>query len=145
MNAQHSTAKKKEINKWLRSNSFRSVALVLLLMLCALSAGMAVGAITEDDVYRVLTENSVKYDTQLVHDGMIAGMLRSVDSRACLLSTNDIIRIKNLVTIASTEKLSANIGYLKLNGLYKGSGDKICRELESNTNEYISGHILDRS
>lgn len=116
---------------------------ILILAWCVLSVGMAVSATTEDDVYRVLNENGVKYDSALVHNGMIAGMLRAVDSRACLLSSNDINRLNNLVAIASTEKLGENIGYLKLNGVYKKSGEKIVQELEIRTNEYTSGYILD--
>ncbi len=117
---------------------------IITFMLYALSAVIAVGAVTEDDIYRVFTENNITYDSTLVHMGMIEGMLRTVDTRARLLSSNDVVRLNSLSAIESSEKLGTTIGYIKINGLYSESGDIICRELTSHANqEDIAGQILD--
>ena len=116
---------------------------ILAFMLFVFSAVIAVSAITEEDVYRILTEKNVKYDAELVHNGMIAGMLRTIDSRALLLNTNDINRLNNLVAIDSFEKLGNGIDYLKLHGLYRHGSDEICKELIGSTNQHTFGEILD--
>ncbi len=116
---------------------------ILILALCALSAVMAGGATTEDNVYQVLTEHGIKYDSKNMHEGMITGMLSTVDPRARLLSTNDINHLNNLTAIAAIEDLPENIKYIKLHGLYKNSGEEIVLEMESNATEHVSGLILD--
>ena len=112
-------------------------------MLYVLSVVIAVSAVTEDDIYRVFTENNITYDSKLVHMGMIEGMLRTVDTRARLLNSNDIARLNSLSVIESSEKLGATIGYLKINGLYSQSGDIICKELKSYASQDVAGQILD--
>lgn len=136
------------INSRNKSYSFKSVSLkplaLLLLVLCSLSAGMAASAtITEDDIYKVFTEYNIEYDTNVIHSGIIASMLHSVDSRACLLNSNDISRLNNLVSIESTELLGENIGYIKIRGLYRDAGEKVCDELKCCTEKQIFGEIMD--
>jgi C-terminal processing protease CtpA/Prc len=107
-----------------------------------ISSVIAISAITEYDVFRILDTNNIKYNIESVQAGMITGMLQAVDKRARLLTTNDVNDLNSLVSIDSSEDLGENIGYLGLNGLYSNGGDEICREL-NNTNKYSSGQILD--
>jgi len=102
------------------------------LVVC-LAFGCSALGITESDVYQVLDERGIAFDTQAVHRAAAEAVLREVDPHGRLLGPDNETP-QQFVTVESVREWQDGIGYLELGGMH-GGGDNAVAHLEQwNTN-----------
>lgn len=113
-----------------------------------LIAGILLGvwslsAVTEKEIYGVLEELDIPFNTNAVQQSAVGGILKAIDPRAKILSPEDALQLSSGSTIEKVEEWGGGICYLKLNGLYKGGGAKVAYHLQMWVEAGHSGLIID--
>ena len=96
----------------------------MLLLICVgvlcITCGVTSGTgVTEVDIYRVLAERSVPYDTNAVHAAAVEALLHAIDPGARIIVSEPLV-LPDPVCIEQAEEWAYGIGYLKLAGLHEG-------------------------
>ena len=117
-------------------------------LLPAVVAGLAVlslwaGALSSEDVCRLLGEKNVPFDSNAVHRAAVAAVLTAVDPRSLLLSPEDAQALTVGQTVQQAETWAEGIAYMKLGGMYEGGASNVMHRLLQWTNESLAGLIVD--
>jgi C-terminal processing protease CtpA/Prc len=112
---------------------------VFLLAIGALCANAA----TEKDVYRVLKERGIAYDTNVVQRAVVDCILKAIDPHSRIIASNEVVAAAGRGTIATNEEWQEGICYLKLNGLCEGGGTQVVSRLREWSAAGKCGVIMD--
>jgi C-terminal processing protease CtpA/Prc len=100
-------------------------------------------AATEKDVWRVLKEQGINFDTNAVQRAVVDSILKAVDPRARVMGTNEAAEVADGVTITTNEEWQEGICYLKLAGLYEGGETQVINRLREWSSAGKCGVIMD--
>jgi len=122
--------------------SYRILFLYVALW-CLGPASRVCSAAVEEDLYRVLGEQNIPFDTNAVQGAALAGMLEQVDPRAVIVAATDTNGYLAGRTVESVEQFGGGLCYVTLNGMYPGGGTNVIDLLGKHSRDKCSGLILD--
>lgn len=97
----------------------------------------------ESELRRLLREKGVPYDTNRVNKAVIEGLAKAVDSRAKVMSPDEMRYSEEIRSVSYSEEWTEGLCYLKLTGMYKGGGEEILEKLGKWGDERKSGVVID--
>ncbi len=121
--------------------SRKKLCILLILSILQCANVTVVGSVSVTNILKVLDEQKIQYNKVELQNAAINGMLHKIDTRAGLLTTNDLSAIEHNRAELDFEQFKENIGYIKINGIYQDTDRDICSFIV--TNNCITGNILD--
>lgn len=121
----------------------RLLPILLVPVLCWASAATRSDGLTERDIYTVLQDRAIPFDSAVIQKGAVDGMLKAIDPRARVLPSGEKIASTKKPTLDKAEEWSEGLCYLKLNGLYDDAGIVVTNQLQSWMTAERTGLIVD--
>ncbi|MGQ9660762.1 MAG: S41 family peptidase [Kiritimatiellia bacterium] len=123
--------------------------LQLVLHICSVAALLLIGShCSADDsleqLYLVLHEHGIGFDTNAVVEAALAGAVKAIDPGARITTTGEVTRLSNVSEmLLKREEWAEGIGYLKLAGLFEPGKKQVMDCLRSWVTQKRRGIILD--
>jgi len=99
--------------------------------------------VTEQELHELFDARRIPVDEAALRSGALEGMIRAVDRRARILTSGDIASWTNRTPAVAAEAWPEGILYVKLDGLYPGSGEALTASLGGIEAEPPNGVIVD--
>ena len=120
---------------------FAPILLAPILLLAA--SATRCGGLTERDIYTVLEDRSIPFDGVAAQRGAVEGMLKAIDPRARILTSDEGGKTSKKTMLDKAEEWPEGICYLRLNGLYSEGVTGVVGRVESWLAAGRTGLILD--
>ena len=93
--------------------SYKKLCILLILFILQCADVIVAGSVSVTNILKVLDEQKIQYNKVELQNAAINGMLQKIDTRAGLLTTNDLLALEHKRAELDFEQFKENIGYNK--------------------------------